>query len=90
MYSPYSALLKADYWGGIPVSLFAMGAFTFFAGFSLYLVFAGPRAPRKAVGFFAAVSATPLIVSLAMLVISRPLGRWSVPALARLPVWPVQ
>jgi uncharacterized membrane protein len=70
MYSPYSALLKEEYWGGVPISLLALGAFAFFAGFSLYLAIAGPRAPRKAVAFFAVVSVTPLLVSLAMLTIS--------------------
>lgn len=70
MYSPYSALLKDAYWGGIPISLFALGAFTFFFGFSLYLMLGGPRVPRKAVGFFAVVSLTPLAVSVLMLVIS--------------------
>jgi uncharacterized membrane protein len=70
MYSPYSALLREQYWGGIPISLFALGAFTFFAGFSLYLLVAGGRAPRKAVGFFALVSVTPLLVSIVMLTIS--------------------
>jgi uncharacterized membrane protein len=70
MYSPYSALLKEAYWGGIPISLFAMGAFTFFAGFSLYLLVANGRAPRKAVGFFAAISVTPLLVSMVMFTIS--------------------
>jgi uncharacterized membrane protein len=70
MYSPYSALLKEAYWGGIPISLFAMGAFAFFVGFSLYLLMAGARAPRGAVLFFGAVSATPFLVSLVMFVIS--------------------
>lgn len=70
MYSPYSALLKETYWGGIPISLFAMGAFTFLAGFALYLALAGQRAPRKAIGFFGLVSLTPLLASLVMLTIS--------------------
>src|SRR5471032_2713605 len=30
MYSPYSALFKEHYWGGIPISLFALGSFAFF------------------------------------------------------------
>jgi len=30
MYSPYSALMKDQYWGGIPISLFGLGAFCFF------------------------------------------------------------
>lgn len=70
MYSPYSSLLREQFWGGVPISLFALGAFTFFAGFALYLVLAGGRAPKVAVGFFAALSITPLLVSLMMLTIS--------------------
>jgi uncharacterized membrane protein len=70
MYSPYSALLKDSYWGGIPISLFAVGAFTFFFGFALYLALAGARAPRLAIGFFGLASLTPLVVSIAMFVIS--------------------
>jgi uncharacterized membrane protein len=70
MYSPYSALFKESLWGGIPISLFALGAFTFFAGFALYLLLAGPRAPKAAVSFFALVSVTPLVISLLMLTIS--------------------
>lgn len=70
MYSPYSALLKEALWGGIPISLFALGAFAFMAGFAAYLAAAGRRAPRQAIGFFAAVSATPLLVSIVMFIIS--------------------
>jgi uncharacterized membrane protein len=70
MYSPYAAFMRDQYWGGIPISLLALGAFTFFAGFALYLLIAGGRAPKKAVGFFAAAAVTPLIVSLAMFTIS--------------------
>jgi uncharacterized membrane protein len=70
LYSPYSALLKEQYWGGIPISLFALGAFGFFAAFALYLLLAGERASRRSWGFFALVSLTPLLVSLLMLAIS--------------------
>jgi uncharacterized membrane protein len=70
MYSPYSALLKDQYWGGIPISLFALGAFCFFAAFALYLLLAGERASRRTLGFFALLGATPLAVSLLMLTIS--------------------
>ena len=70
MYSPYAALFRDKYWGGIPISLFAVGAFTFFAGFALYLLIAGARAPRRAVGFFALVGVTPLLVSAGMATIS--------------------
>jgi uncharacterized membrane protein len=70
MYSPYSALFKESYWGGLPISLFAFGAFAFFAAFAIYLLVSGSRAPRRAVIFFAVVSVTPLLVSLIMLFIS--------------------
>ncbi len=70
MYSPYSALLKEKYWGGIPISLFAVGAFTFLVAFSLYLFIAGDRAPRKAIAFFGLMSLAPLGASLVMLTIS--------------------
>ncbi len=70
MYSAYSALFRESIWGGIPISLFAMGAFAFFAGFSLYLLTSTDKAPKAAVAFFAAVSITPLLVSLLMLTIS--------------------
>jgi protein-disulfide isomerase len=70
MYSPYSAVLKEQFWGGIPISLFAQGAFVFFVGFSLYLLLSGPRASKQALQFFAALGVTPLLVSLLMLTLS--------------------
>ncbi len=70
MYSPYSALFKEHYWGGIPISLFALGAFGFFAAFAIYLLVAGPRAPRRSLQFFAGASLLPLLVSLLMFSIS--------------------
>jgi uncharacterized membrane protein len=70
MYSPYSALLKEHYWGGIPISLFALGAFAFFSAFAIYLLVYGSRAPRRALLFFGAASLVPLVVSLIMFTIS--------------------
>jgi uncharacterized membrane protein len=70
MYSAYAAVFRGALWGGIPISLFAVGAFSFFIGFTLYLLFAGPSAPKTALGFFAGLGLTPLIVSIAMFVIS--------------------
>jgi hypothetical protein len=70
MYSKYAALFRDTYWGGIPVSLFALGAFAFFAGYALYLLWARERASKHAIWFFAAVSVTPLIVSIGMFVVS--------------------
>jgi hypothetical protein len=48
LYSPYSAVFREQIWGGIPISLFAVGAFSFFVAFSLYLLLAGDTAPRRA------------------------------------------
>jgi uncharacterized membrane protein len=70
MYSAYAAVFRGELWGGIPISLFALGAFSFFLGFSLYLLLAGASAPKKGLAFFAALGATPLIVSAVMFVIS--------------------
>jgi vitamin K epoxide reductase family protein len=70
MYSAYSAILRGRYWGGIPISLLALGAFSFFLGFSIYLFFAADAASRKALAFFAISAMTPLAVSMAMFYIS--------------------
>src|SRR5271155_3691790 len=37
LFSPYSAIFRATFWGGVPVSLFAVGAFAFFVAFATYL-----------------------------------------------------
>ncbi|HEY5960784.1 MAG TPA: vitamin K epoxide reductase family protein [Polyangiaceae bacterium] len=70
MYSPYSAVMRDSLWGGIPISLFALGAFAFFAGFSVYLMLARQRASRTSWIFFAVVGITPLLVSILMFTIS--------------------
>src|SRR5687768_17319985 len=70
MYSPYSALFRDKYWGGVPISLFALGAFAFFAAFSLYMLLTVHRPPRYVAHFLAFAGATPLVVSLVMFVIS--------------------
>jgi uncharacterized membrane protein len=70
MYSAYSALYRGDYWGGIPISLFALGAFSFFLGFSIYLYLAGDGASKKALTFFSIAGMTPLLVSAVMFFIS--------------------
>jgi hypothetical protein len=70
MYSPWGALLRDQYWGGIPIALLAVGAFGFFAAFGTYLAFAGFAAPRKAGAFVALTGITPLLASVAMAVIA--------------------
>jgi hypothetical protein len=70
MYSPYGAVLKDQYWGGLPVALPAQGSFAFFAGFALYLLLAGQKASRLAAVFFAVVGTTPSLVSIVMFMIA--------------------
>jgi uncharacterized membrane protein len=70
MYSPFAALMRDKYWGGVPIALFAVGAFCFFAAFALYLMLAGRSARPRAAGFFALFGATPLLVSILMATIS--------------------
>jgi uncharacterized membrane protein len=66
MYSPYAALFRDRFWGGVPIALFALGAFGFFAAFALYVLLAGRLAPRKALLFQAIFGVTPLLVSILM------------------------
>jgi uncharacterized membrane protein len=70
MYSPYSALMRDKIWGGIPISLLGVGAFAFFVAFSLYLLIAHDKAPRRAVRFLALTSLGPAVVSAGMAYIS--------------------
>lgn len=70
MYSPYSAVLKDELWGGVPISLFGLGSFAFLLAASLYIALAGRQASRQArLGYFVA-SLAPLAASLVMFVIS--------------------
>lgn len=70
MYSPYAALMRHELWGGVPISLFAVGAFGFFAVFATYLLLAGERAPRRSGHFMALAGWTPLAASVVMAIIS--------------------
>lgn len=70
MFSPYAAVFRDSYWGGIPISLPAIGAFAFFAGLSLFLALRATPPPKGTVGLFALTGVTPLLVSLLMLSIS--------------------
>jgi len=70
MYSPYSALLKDKMWGGIPISLFALGAFAFFFAASLYLLLARENASKRfRIGYFVATLG-PFAASILMFIIS--------------------
>ncbi|MFO0672476.1 MAG: vitamin K epoxide reductase family protein [Polyangiaceae bacterium] len=70
LFSPYSALFRATYWGGIPISLFAVGSFAFFVGFGVYLALAKKDAPRYAWLFLGTTGFAPLAASIVMFTIS--------------------
>jgi uncharacterized membrane protein len=65
LFSPYSALFRATWWGGVPISLFAFGAFTFFVGFGLYLALGS-----RAYAFHAAAGLAPFGASVVMFFLS--------------------
>jgi uncharacterized membrane protein len=66
MYSAYGAMFRGTWWGGIPVSLFALGVYGFFAAFATGLLVNGPNISRRAYQFFGYASLTPLLVSVFM------------------------
>lgn len=68
--SPYSALFKRWLWGGIPISLFAVGCFAFLAGHSVYVALRAPRLGREGGILYAALALSPAVVSAVMLGIS--------------------
>jgi uncharacterized membrane protein len=68
LFSPYSAIFRSTWWGGVPISVFAFGAFTFFVGFGVYL-WLGARRPHAA-AFYAATALAPFGASVVMFFIS--------------------
>ena len=64
--SPYSSLLRATVWGGIPISLAAMAVFAFLAFRGLDLLGREGLARRRAAGFLFAASAIPVVASAVM------------------------
>ena len=68
LFSPFSAVFRATWWGGVPISLFAFGAFTFFVGFGLYLALGARRS--RAYAFYAAAALAPFGASIVMFFIS--------------------
>ena len=70
LFSPYSALFRATYWGGVPISLFGLGAFAFFAGFATYLARGEKKLPPHAWWTFVALTLGPLATSVVMFTIS--------------------
>ncbi len=70
LFSSYSAILRGTFWGGVPISLFAMGAFAFFIAFGAYLSVARVHVAKWAFAFFAAATLTPLGASIVMLLVT--------------------
>lgn len=68
MYSPYSAVLRSSYWGGIPLALLGLGTFAFVLVASLYL--ARKRPTQSELYAYAGLSLVPLLSSLVMFFIS--------------------
>lgn len=69
LFSPYSAIMRTSYWGGIPISLFGMGAFGFFAGLALIMAIAR-NPPRWSLALLGVASLGPLVASIVMFTIS--------------------
>lgn len=70
MYSPYSSLLRDKLWGGIPISLFALGVYGAFFALSLYLLVAGDKASKRSWQAYGVVVLTPLPVTFLMFYLS--------------------
>jgi uncharacterized membrane protein len=70
LFSPYSAIFRATYWGGVPISLFGLGAFAFFVGFAVYLRMGDRRLPEALIRRSLRSRSDPLAVSIVMLTIS--------------------
>jgi uncharacterized membrane protein len=70
MYSAYSALFRESWWGGVPISLLALGLYGFFAAFALAMLVGGLKNSRQAWTFFGIASLGPLLASLVMAIIS--------------------
>lgn len=63
MYSPYSALFRDKLWGGIPISLFALGVYSVFFALSLYLLVARDSASKRSWQAYGVAVLTPLPVT---------------------------
>lgn len=68
--SPYSALFKRAVWGGVPISLFALGCFCFLLGYAVSLALARQRTTRASGLLYGALALTPLLASAVMFYIS--------------------
>jgi hypothetical protein len=62
LFSAYSSLFRTHVWGGIPVALFGLGTYAFFAAFGLSLLFSR-KVDTRASKFFAFASLMPVLAS---------------------------
>ncbi len=70
LFSSYSALFRETYWGGIPISLAALGCFAFFVALALYVVLSRERTPKGALELLGVTGFGPLLASIVMFSIS--------------------
>jgi uncharacterized membrane protein len=68
--SPYSSVFRSAVWGGVPISLPAMGVFAFLLFFVVELVLSGRQRDPRATGFLALATALPALTSMVMAYIS--------------------
>lgn len=66
MYSAFSAVLRAKYWGGVPISLLAVGAYAAFVGLALHVLLARHTASVRFFRGYAAATVFPLLASIVM------------------------
>jgi uncharacterized membrane protein len=64
--SPYSSVFRTAVWGGVPISLPAMGVFAFLLFFGLELVLSNRQDHPRATGFLALATALPAVTSVIM------------------------
>lgn len=64
--SPYSSVFRTAVWGGVPISLPAMGVFAFLLFFGLELVLSRRQDDPRATGFLALATGLPAVMSLIM------------------------
>ena len=64
--SPYSSVMRSSIWGGLPISLPAMGVFAFLLFFAASLPILGRQRDRRATLFLLLGSLVPMITSLVM------------------------
>lgn len=64
MMSPYSSWFRTDYWGGIPISLFALAVFCFLGYRAAHLIWKGSETTKAEAGFLLAATVLPVIMSI--------------------------